>query len=249
MGVMDHKNKSHVHVILELFSYLSQRNAVEPQYWFSSKEITFVALTAWSTTPNISKASHMSICYQYTIWEMNIGWEQTSWLVILKRQVRLHVLTPCPLFLHALLYNETITRHRRETGLSCSHSYQNGLRRSEAPQGSISKQHYRVPVAIRSGAHAKFSTLYVDWAGAKAEGKGYILTVEPSELHYSLFNSAGNVCKFDLRACNRNTNCCAHTWGNSKRRLLATAPTGYLLQSLPVFLPSPLMVWSPLTPL
>lgn len=29
----------------------------------------------------------------------------------------------------------------------------------KAPRGSISKQRYRVPVAIRSGAHAKFSAL------------------------------------------------------------------------------------------
>lgn len=34
---------------------------------------------------------------------------------------------PCPLFLHAPLYNKTIAQHRRETGLSCSHSYQDGL--------------------------------------------------------------------------------------------------------------------------
>lgn len=38
--------------------------------------------------------------------------------------------------------------------------------RSEAPAGSISKQRYRVPVAIRSGPHAKFSALYVDGAEA-----------------------------------------------------------------------------------
>lgn len=30
------------------------------------------------------------------------------------------------------------------------------------PRGSISKQRYRVPVAIRSAAHAKFSTLDAD---------------------------------------------------------------------------------------
>lgn len=58
--------------------------------------------------------------------------------------------------------------------------------RSEVPEGSISKQRYRVPVAISSGTHAKFSTLYVDGDRAKAEGRGYILTSEPEELHYSL---------------------------------------------------------------
>lgn len=67
------------------------------------------------------------------------------------------------------------------------------------PRGSIGKQRYKVPVAIHSGAHAKFSTLYVDRDGANTEGRGYVLTSEPSELHYSPSNSAGNVCGFDLR--------------------------------------------------
>lgn len=175
----------------------------------------------------------MSICAS-AIWEINIGWEQTSWLVILKPRNTSACPDLCPLFLHALLYNKTITQHPTGDGSQLLALLSEWAARTEAPRGSISKQRYRVPVAIRSGTHAKFSTLYVDWDGAKAAGRGYVLTGEPSELHYSLSNSDGSVCEFDLRARNRNINCCTYTWRNSNSCCYSSS---YLSQSLSLCLP------------
>jgi len=84
------------------------------------------------------------------------------------REVRLHVLTSARWFF--MLGCRTRPSHGTD-GRQVSAAL-TLITWSETPRGSISKQRYRVPAAIRSGAHTKFSTLYVDRDGAKAEGGG-----------------------------------------------------------------------------
>lgn len=82
------------------FAFLSASQSTRrliPAIDFLGKNKLFSHFQQGSTTQNISAVSHMSICTS-AIWEMNIGWEQTSWLVILKREVRVHAVTPARCF-------------------------------------------------------------------------------------------------------------------------------------------------------
>lgn len=78
------------------------------------------------------------------------------------------VVTPLPVVSFTLgCITRPVARRRRETGPQPPARMGNAAAAvaaarktvSKAPRGSISKQRYRVPVAIRSGAHAKFSAL------------------------------------------------------------------------------------------
>lgn len=79
------------------------------------------------------------------------------------------VVTPSPVVSFTLgCITRPVACRRRETGpqptaalirMGCVAAADRRKEGRKAPRGSISKQRYRVPVAIRSGAHAKFSGL------------------------------------------------------------------------------------------
>lgn len=95
-------------------------------------------------------------------------------------------------FLHATPYNKARCSAPTGDGASAARCSLSGWaaaaaaaaeRKKEvrkAPGGSISKQRYRVPVAIRSGAHAKFSAL-VCGPRREAEAGGERLRFKPAE--------------------------------------------------------------------
>lgn len=162
-------------LIIVYFHYLSYHNTVKSSYRFSWKEVTFVALAVLEHYPGyFCCESHINLYRHYLRNEHRLG---ADFLIgHFEARSASACPDPCPLFLHATLYNKTITRHRRETGLSCLALLSGWTAQSgaEVPWGSISKQRYRVPVAIRSGAHAKFSTLYVDWDMSRGRRQGVI---------------------------------------------------------------------------
>lgn len=81
-----------------IFEYLicSQQKTVKPSLIFW-KEKTFLALPARQHYPeHFCCESHVNLHHCYL--KMNIGWEQTSWLVILKQEVHVHAVTPARCF-------------------------------------------------------------------------------------------------------------------------------------------------------
>lgn len=112
-----------------IFEYLisgQSRRRLNLHIDFLGKNKLFLHFQQESTTQNISAVSHMSICTT-AIWK-NEHWLGADFLIgHFEARSACACGDPCPLFLHAPLYNKTIAQHRRETGLSCSHSYQDGL--------------------------------------------------------------------------------------------------------------------------
>lgn len=100
---------------------------LKSRHWFSWKEQTFFALPARERYPeHLCCESHVNLHHCYL---RNEHWLGADFLIgHFEARSACACGDPCPLFLHARLYNKTIAQHRRETGLSCSHSYQDGLR-------------------------------------------------------------------------------------------------------------------------